>query len=423
MWATCRPWACCPREDSPPQPHPAALPHSLVCVCFACFLRATWVPCSCGQLLPSSKPGSHPRNRAAWATRGGPAGSAPGLGPQGIQRAQCLASGRPSPKMLSVYLLKFGPQTEMFSLRTIKATSNGLFLETEIPLPESDRVYRAAACGRRHCSWVSRAAPGTLSLARKWGPTRRRGRSPWGSQHRSRGRPPAPRPHASPHTPKHPSHNSKPGLRPRSGKGHLSETVLYGPGPPRSSGGQRGGSQSTRAAPPPEGGVGPDSPCGQRHHAQVWKAAVDRAGGRSWGVRGPLGKQRCRAWEDGADRTPAREAWPCSPEVLVWWPCLERTETPEQKSSRHHGAGEGSGLVRVRPGRHSGTPVPSSCSSGRKSRTRHAALRGWTLACGRPWGRGWQRRSRRGPASPAFQGATRGWRLQRSKWVTPQRWS
>ena len=40
--------------------------------------------------------------------------------------------------------------------------------------------------------------------------------------------------------------------------------------------------------------------------------------------------------------------------------CLDRTETLEQRSSRRHAVGEGSGLVRVLFGRHSGAPVPSS---------------------------------------------------------------
>lgn len=178
-----------------------------------------------------------------------------------------------------------------------------------------------AACGRRHCSWVSRAAPATLSPARIWGPTRQRGRSPWGSEHRSRGRPPAPRPHASPQTPKHPSHNSKPRLRPRSGKGHLSEPVLSGPGPARGSGGQRGAPRARGQHLPRRGGVGPDSPRGQRHHAQVWTAAVDRAGGRSESRGVGLGRT------EQTGPPPARLR-PYSPEVLVWWPCLERTETP-----------------------------------------------------------------------------------------------
>lgn len=347
-----------------------------------------------------------------------------GSAPSRIHRASSGGNvqppGDPPLKRRQLYLLKFEPQTEMFSLRTIKAASNRLFLETEIPLQESDGVYRPAACGRHAGSGIALRSPGPPRRPRarcgSGGPRPREAAPRGGLSTAAEAGPGYPDPYASPQTPKHPSHNSKPRLRPRSGKGHLSEPVLYRPGPPRGSGVRGGGSPSTRAAPPPEGRS--RARCDLRSASP--RAGLDGSCGRGGG---PVRKQRCRAREDGADRTPAREARPCSPEALVGRLCLERTETLEQRSSRRHAVREGSGLVRVLLGRHSGTPVPSSSSSGRKSSTRHAALRGWTLACGLLWGRGWWETSRRGPAFPAFQGAARGWRLQSSKWVTPQRQS
>ena len=132
------------------RPHPSLTPRPCPTLWFACASPASSAPPGC----PVPAVSSSPRPNQAWATRGGLSARPRSAGhPAGA----ALSFRRPSPKTLSVYLLKFGPQTEMFSLRTIKATSNGLFLETEIPLQESDRVYRAAACGWRHCSWVSRA--------------------------------------------------------------------------------------------------------------------------------------------------------------------------------------------------------------------------------------------------------------------------
>ena len=300
-----------------------------------------------------------------------------------------------------LYLLKFEPQTEMFSLRTIKATSNGLFLETEIPLKERDRVYRPAACGWHVGSGIALRSPGPPR--RPWarcesgGPRAREAAPRGGLSTAAEAGPGYPDPHASPQTPKHSSHNSKPRLCPRSGKGHLSEPVLYRPGPPRGSGVRGGGSPSTWAAPPPEGRS--RARCDPRSASP--RAGLD--GSRGLGG-GPVRKQRCRAREDGADRTPACEARPCSPEALVGQLCLERTETLEQRSSRRHAFGEGSRLVHVLLGRHSRTPVPSSSSSGRKSSTRHAALRGWTLACGLLWGRGWWETEQEGPRVPCLPG-------------------
>ena len=202
----------------------------------------------------------------------------------------------PPLKRRQLYLLKFEPQTEMFSLRTIKATSNGLFLETEIPLKERDRVYRPAACGWHVGSGIALRSPGPPR--RPWarcesgGPRAREAAPRGGLSTAAEAGPGYPDPHASPQTPKHSSHNSKPRLCPRSGKGHLSEPVLYRPGPPRGSGVRGGGSPSTWAAPPPEGrsrarcDPGSASP----------RAGLDGSHGRAGG---PVRKQRCRAREDG----------------------------------------------------------------------------------------------------------------------------
>lgn len=76
-----------------PTPASARLHPSFVCLPFTCFLRATWVPCSCGQLLPPFKQISHTGEHfgATHAERLEEQARELGTVPrsQGIQRATC----------------------------------------------------------------------------------------------------------------------------------------------------------------------------------------------------------------------------------------------------------------------------------------------------------------------------------------------
>lgn len=130
-------------------------------------------------------------------------------------------------------------------------------------------------------------------------------------------------------------------------------------------------------------------------------AGLDGSRGRG---RGTVPKQRCRAREGTADRAPAREARPCSPEALVGRPSLEQTEALKQSSSCRHTAGEGSGLVRVLPGRHSGTPVPSSSSPAARAAHATQPFGAGPLCVASPGAAGGARAEQEGPRVPCLPG-------------------
>lgn len=159
------------------------------------------------------------------------------------------------------------------------------------------------------------------------------------------------------------------------------------------------------------------TPRAQRHHAQVWTlAAVAGAGGRSQS-RG-VGLRRVQQTGPQPARLGRAPRRP-------WWG--GRAWSGPRPSSRGP-------PVATRPGRVAGWCV--SFPAATRGRLSHLPpLRPQEQLTPRspsrldpcvwlPLGpRVVRGLSRRGPAFPAFQGAARGWRLQGSKWVTPQRQS
>lgn len=280
--------------------------------------------------------------------------------------------------------------------------------KTEVPLQESDRVYCSAACGQRY----DLGAPGA---SRPWArcasgrPTRPRGRSRGALSTAAGAGPGYPRPLASPQTPEAPFPQQQTAPAPLEREGAPQACALRAR-PPEAVGGRGWESPEHR---PRRNGVRPRRPAPSATRAGLDPLRCGRGGG-------PVPKQ-----VSGSGGTAGRGPSPRGSAMLPrsWWgrPSLERTEALKQRASRRHAAGEGSGLVRVLPGRHSGRlshlppPAQEQLRPHGPSRLDPCV---W-LPLGRGWCEGWYGGARRSLPS----GRCPGLETTGSKWVTPQRQS